>query len=423
LASTYESWISLRYLRSRRKEVFISIITIISVVGVAVSVMVLNMVLAVMAGFEGELKSKLIDTSAHVVVRQFGGEMHEWQEVRKEVAKVPEVLSVSPYTYNQAMLSHQGVARGLIVQGIGNDGSQAAKLEKSLIAGEIGALFRPALYSFTRPDGSPDTVELPPILIGKSLAQHDNLQIGTPVTILAPQFTASPQGLLPRLRRFLVVGIYSSGLVEYESGLAYTALPSAQSFFGIGGVSGLEVMVQNLDNAKEVAREIYRRLQPFNGSFEVSDWSARNKPLYDALKLEKQVYFVVLLLLILVASFSIVSTLVMVVMEKSRDIAILKTLGARDASIRKIFLLQGSVIGGVGTLLGTLLGLAGCYGLKRYGWQLDESVFALSSVPVYFNPLNFAVVALASFVITSLAGLYPARRAARLKVADALRFE
>jgi lipoprotein-releasing system permease protein len=420
----FEPWIALRYLQSRRKEVFISVITVISILGVAVSVMVLNIVLAVMTGFEGELKSKLIDTSSHIVVRQYGGEMARWKDVQREVLSLPEVLSAEPYSYNQGMLSHEGSAHGLLVEGITNSQAQVEKLQKNIVSGSIAGLFTTGSLDFVRPDGTNDTVLLPTVVVGKALANRYGLRVGVPITILAPQFSAAPQGLLPKLRRFLIVGIYSSGLVEYESGLAFTSLPVAQSFFGKGeNVTGLEVMVKDLEQTKAVGNKIVAKLEALGGAFETSDWAARNKPLYDALNLEKRVYFIVLLLLILIASFSIVSTLVMVVMEKSRDIAMLKTLGASNGSIRNIFLFQGSVIGAAGTVLGTVLGLLGCFSLDQYGWELDESVFALTKVPVYLVPVNFVVVGTASFVITTLAGIYPAMRAAKLRVADALRFE
>lgn len=420
----YEPSIAIRYLRSRRKEVFISIITVISILGVAISVMVLDIVLAVMTGFEGELKSKLIDTSSHVVVKQYGGELNAWQDVRESVLAVKDVVSAEPFTYNQAMLSHNGAAAGLLLEGIAETKAQSKRLGKNLIEGSIEALFEPGKLSIVRPDGEPDTVLLPTVIVGRALANRQRLRVGDPITLLAPQFSSSPQGLTPKLRRFLVAGIYSSGLVEYENALAFISLDVAQSFFSLGvNVTGLEVMVSDLDKARSISREITGALASHGANYDVTDWSMRNKALYDALNLEKKVYFIVLLLLILVASFSIVSTLVMVVMEKSRDIAILKTMGATDASVSKIFLFQGAIIGFFGTLLGTILGVLGCVLLNEVGWELDESVFALTKVPVYFIPQNFAVVAAASFVITILAGVYPAMRAARLKVADALRFE
>jgi len=404
--------------------VFISIIAIISVLGVAVSVMVLDIVLAVMTGFEGELKSKLIDTSSHVTIRKFGGELSDWQQIREKVLSVDEVVEANPYTYNQAMLSHNGGATGLLIQGLTADVSQLAKLKSNIIAGSADQLFTPEKFEIKRPDGIRDEIVLPTIVIGKALAARTGIEVGQPVSLLAAQFSSSPQGLIPRLKRFLVVGFYSSGLVEYESGVAYASVATAQNFFGLGNnVTGLEVTVDNLDRASVVKERVAKELMDLPGAYDVNDWSSKNKPLYDALNLEKRVYFIVLLLLILVASFSIVSTLVMIVMEKSRDIAILKTLGAKDRSIRNIFLFQGIFIGVAGTTLGTILGILGCLGLKQYSWKLDESVFALSSVPVYFSAANFATVAIASLLITAVAGIYPARRAAKLRVADALRFE
>lgn len=420
-----EMWIAGRYLKSKRREMFISIIAVISVLGVAVSVGVLDIVLAIMTGFEHELQSKLIDSSAHVIVREYGRELHDWEKVEGVVKEVPGVEAASPYSYNQAMLSYQGVAQGMLVRGLPDDVYARGKLEKILEGGgSLSPLFAQAQIQVTRPDGSPDTVSLPSIVIGRALARRFGIEVGMPITLIAPQFSASPQGLIPRLRRFVVVGIYSSGLVEYESGLAYVSLQAAQQFFGLGeAVTGLEVALKDLQLAPVIADEISERLRTSGRVYDIADWTKQNKPLYDALKLEKRVYFIVLLLLILVASFSIISTLVMIVMEKGREIAVLKSIGATDSTILRIFLLQGILIGGTGTVLGSLFGFAGGLGLKEFGFKLDESVFAMSQVPVMMEWPNFVLVAIAGFLITALAGLYPARRAARLRPADALRFE
>ena len=421
----FESFLAFRYLRSKRKEVFISIITIISVLGVAVSVMVLDITLGIMTGFEKELQAKLLDTSAHIIVRGLGGEMPQWQQVREKVLGVPGVVDASPYTYNQAMLTFGGVAHGLLIRGISDDARTREKLLRTLSPdAKVEDLFAPVHYQLQRPDGTQDEVLLPPLVVGRALARRFGLSRGTAVTILSPQMSASPQGLTPRMRRFVVIGNYSSGLIEFENGLAYTSVEAAQSFFNLGdAVSGLEVTVTDLNEAKAIADKISVALDAANNPYDISDWTVPNKPLWDALRLEKRVYFIVLLLLILVASFSIVSTLVMVVMEKSRDIALLKSIGARDRSIMRVFLLQGAYIGFSGTLLGTLLGYAGAIGLREFGFRLDEAVFSLSKVPVELVPANFLLVGVAAFVITVLAGIYPARRAAKMRPADALRFE
>ena len=426
MSRSYSTFIAMRYLRSKRKEVFISIITIISVLGVAVSVIVLNMTMSVMTGFETMLQTKLIDANAHITVRGYGGNVRNFVELIEQVKHVPGVKSAYPFINSQAMLtSSTGGARGLIIRGISNDPAAREKL-KSVIKNDsvIEKLFAPASLEIIRPDGDPDTVLLPPLVVGQALSDALYLTQQNPVTLFSPDMRSSPQGLVPKLRRFGVVGNYKSGLIEYESGLAYLSLQDAQSFFGLGdAVSGVEVNVTNLFEAPKIAAAIATALETSQERLDVTDWTRQNQPLFEAIKLEKKVYFFVLLLLILIASFSIISTLVMLVMEKGKDIAILKTMGATDRGIQRIFLLQGATIGGAGVLLGTILGWFGCVLLKRYGFPLDEKVFSTSVAPVEMQLSNFVLVAISGFVITALAGIYPARRAARLRPADALRFE
>ena len=425
IGSAFERFVAFRYLRSKRKEVFISIITIISVIGVAISVMVLDIVLAVMTGFEAELRDKLIGANAHVVVRKFGERFENWEEVRDKVLKVPGVTGAFPYTYNQAMLTVPSGARGVLIHGISNLPEAKRKVLQYLEEGtDIEQLFSHPAVQVLRPDGTPDQVKLPPIIVGRELRKRLGIPYDEPVTMFSPELSSSPQGLIPKQRRFLVVGSYSSGLVEYENSLAYASMEDAQSFFGLGSsVTGVEVTVKNLFEAKQIAKQIIEVLGGPESNFYATDWTEPNKPLWDAIRLEKRVYFIVLLLLILVASFSIVSTLVMVVMEKGKDIAILKSMGAKDRAILNIFLIQGSIIGIAGTLLGTLLGVVGCWGLREYGFEIDRNVFSLDRVPVHMIPSNFAAVSVAAFIITTLAGIYPAIRASRLKPAEALRYE
>jgi len=424
LSKNYELFIALRYLRSKRKEIFISIITVISVLGVALSVMVLDIVLSIMTGFERTLQSKLFDSNAHVVVRPIGGSLKNYKQVIASVNEVEGVTSAYPYSYNQAMVTTDQGSRGILIRGVDNSSAPKAKLAKFL-ATENGEeqLFFPSVIQIERPDGTKDKVELPSLIIGKALRQRLALPEGTPVTLLAPRFRASPQGLVPKLRRFVISDTYSSGLIEYESGLAYTSLSNAQAFFDMGdSVSGVEIEVNDLSQAQAIAKKIATRVGEF-GMFSVSDWTEQNKPLWDALRLEKRVYFIVLLLLILVASFSIVSTLVMLVMEKSKDIAILKTLGARSKGILYLFLVQGGIIGFAGIVFGTALGYGGCIFLREFGFKIDERVFSMDTVPVEIIPMNFFLVALCAFLITTAAGIYPAYRASKLRPAEALRYK
>jgi len=421
----FESFIALRYLRSKRKEVFISIISVISVLGVAISVMVLNIVLSVMTGFEAELRDKLIGATAHLIVRSYNGPIENYTELTEKIAGVPGVVSAFPYTQDQAMLSTPAGSRGVIIRGVADTPTARMKIDQYMSADNNSAqLFSPVEYAVQRPDGVRDIVKLPPLIVGQELLRRMALVPGTPVTIFSPELSSSPQGLIPKQRRFVTTGAYSSGLVEYEGGVVYTSLEAAQSFFGSrDAVTGIEVDLEDLFKAKELGARIAEVLGGIDSQFFITDWIDMNRPLWKAIELERRVYFIVLLLLILVASFSIVSTLVMVVMEKTKDIAILKSMGATDSSILRIFLVQGSLIGIVGTIVGTLLGVLGCVGLREFGFEIDQAVFSLDKVPVHMLPENFATVAVAAFFITSLAGIYPAVRAARLKPADAFRFD
>lgn len=425
MAFRFERFVALRYLRSKRKEVFISIITVISVIGVALSVMVLDITLAVMTGFEAELQSKLIDANAHLVFRRFGGDMENWQELAARLEREPDVTSVVPFTFSQAMISTRGGARGVVIRGVADTAVAREKLAKMLPdPEEVNRLFVPNPIPVERPDGSYDDVVLPPLIVGAAFRDSYGVDEGSTVTVLTPQVTSSPQGLVPKLKRFLIVGSYSSGLMEYEKGLVYTAMSDAQRFFGLDGkVSGIEVNVNDLFRSREIGERIVSNLGSLANGLTMTDWTEPNKPLWDAIRLEKRVYFIVLLLLVLIASFSIVSTLVMVVMEKSRDIAIMKSMGASDQLVKRIFMLQGSIIGLAGIILGTFLGFTGCIVLREYGFKLDETVFSLKQVPVRMLPENFVLVAISAFVITVVAGIYPARRAARLRPADVLRYE
>jgi len=266
-------------------------------------------------------------------------------------------------------------------------------------------------------------VKLPGIVIGQELSLSLGLYPGMTIALLSPQVSASPMGLVPKYKRFVVSQVYKSGLSNYESALVYIDLREAQKFFRMGdGVTGIEVRVNNVDEAPQIAQKILNSLEGIQ-SFYTQDWTTVNKPLWDAIRLEKKVYFIVLLLIIVMASFSIISTLVLLVLEKRGDIAVLRTLGARRVDIGNIFRLQGAIIGGLGTILGLILGYIACIVLDQYGFPLDERIFPISQVPVRIDLLNFAVVGISSFVICLLATIYPAYRASRLEPASVLRYE
>jgi lipoprotein-releasing system permease protein len=418
--------IALRYLWSKRAEAFISIISIISVLGVAIGVMVLNIVMAVMTGFEHELREKIVGTDSHIVVNnRFGGKIDGWREASGAITQVPGVQSVSAFTYNQVLIRSDSRSSGLLVRGILKDSASAQQVQTYLGSSEsLEPLFRPPTVTVINASGDEEEANIPGILIGKSLARSLGVFVGTPVSILSPQVTSTPFGLVPSFRRFVVVGTYSSGLVEYESGVAYIALDEAQRFFGMqDGVSGLEVRVNDINKASQIAKLVSDKLGGAAAGFSVRDWTETNRPLWEAIQLEKRVYFIVLLLIIVMASFSIVTTLIMIVLEKRKDIAIMKTMGASTASVSWIFRIQGAVIGGLGTVIGLVLGFVGCVALKKFGFPIDERIFQMSTLPIHIEPLNFVMVGVAAFCICFFATMYPARRAAQLEPSEVLRYD
>ncbi|MCB9029759.1 MAG: FtsX-like permease family protein [Deltaproteobacteria bacterium] len=417
--------IAARYLFSRRKEAFIFIITLISILGVAIGVIVINMAMAIMTGFEYELRNKILDAEAHVTIKKLGGKISEWRELEQEVHRLPEVSAVSAFTYNQAMIRSNNSATGVLVRGIEQGSSTATQLRKYLDddPDSESMLYEPQMVKTVRPNGKEDQVLLPSIIIGKELSMTLNILPGDLIALISPQVGSTPLGLVPKYKRFVVAGVYSSGLVNYENTLMYMGLEAAQSFFRLGdNVTGIEVRLNDIDRAPQVAQTILGDIGA-NAGFYTQDWTTVNKPLWDAIQLEKKVYFLVLLLIVVMASFSIVSTLVLLVLEKRGDIAILRTLGASTKDVAKIFIYQGGMIGGVGTLLGLLLGYIACILLDIYGFPLDERIFPISQVPVRIEFINFAVVGIASFLICLLATIYPARKASRLDPASVLRYE
>lgn len=387
--------------------------------------MVLNVVMAVMTGFEYELRNKIVNTNSHVIVRKIGSEIDNWEPILTSIEDLSEVESVSPFTYQQALLQYGGRSTGLLIRGIAPESSAADQLAEYLIdQSKIESLFSPPAVVSASSDATEQEVALPGLVIGQELSRNLGVRIGSIVSLLAPGASSSPFGLMPHYRRFVVVGTYRSGLLEYESGLAYASMPETQKFFRMGQkISGLEVRVSKVDQAPLIARLIIERLGGLQSGFYAQDWTETNRALWDALRLEKRIYFIVLLLIVVMASFSIISTLVMIVLEKRRDIAVLKTLGAATSSVAWIFIIMGSVIGILGTALGLLAGYLGCISLRQYGFPLDQRIFPVDTVPVHIDPINFAVVGICSILICLFATIYPARRAASLEPSDVLRYE
>jgi lipoprotein-releasing system permease protein len=421
--------VGLRYLRAKRSEAFISLITMISIVGVMIGVMTLNIVLAVMTGFEEDLRDRILGFNPHIVLVSYAGTITNPDEVVRKVRDTPGVAAAAPLVYSQVMLSSGQSVSGVVVRGVPPDMEEAvvdvkAHLTSGSLAG-LGAPFEVPIEGTDKDgdhDGRPDTTTLTGVILGGELAKQLGLAVGDPVSVVSPLGTASPVGPIPKMKRFVLAGTFDSGMYDYDSGLLYMGLADAQKFFGLGAaITGVEIRVNDLYEAEQVARRIEQTL---GTPFRARDWMEVNRNLFLAFKLEKVVYFIVLTLIVLVAAFNIVATLIMVVMEKRKDIAILKSMGATDRSIARIFMLKGLIIGFVGTLLGVIGGYAGCWLLRRYQFvELPKDVFYVSTLPVRVYGENFATVALVSVVICLLATIYPARQAAGLAPVEVIRYE
>lgn len=421
--------VGLRYLRAKRSEAFISLITVISIVGVMIGVMTLNIVLAVMTGFEEDLRDRILGFNPHIVLVSYAGTIANPDEVVRKVRDTPGVAAAAPLVYSQVMLSSGQSVSGVVVRGVPPDLEDAViDLKAHMTSGSIAGLGAPFEVPIeggdadADKDGRADTTTLNGVILGQELAKQLGLAIGDPVSVVSPLGTPSPVGPIPKMKRFALAGTFDSGMYDYDSGLLYMALVDAQKFFGLGeAITGVEIRVTDLYGAEKVARQLEQTL---GTPFRARDWMEVNRNLFLAFKLEKVVYFIVLTLIVLVAAFNIVATLIMVVMEKRKDIAILKSMGATDRSIARIFMLKGLIIGVVGTLLGVVGGYAGCWVLRRYQFvELPKDVFYVSTLPVRVYPENFATVALVSVVICLLATIYPARQAAGLAPVEVIRYE
>lgn len=412
----YEWFVGLRYLRARRSERFISLLTLISVLGVMIAVVTLNVAVAVMTGFEEVFRDRLLSLNAHIVLVRPTSYLTGYDELARRLEQRDDVATAVPALTGQIILTSGSRVSGAVVRGIDPDRAPE-DLERFLQRGRLSDLKTrtPVVV-----DGR--SLLLPGIIVGDRLASRLQVDKGDALQAVSPIGSPTAVGIVPRIRRFAIVGIFDSGMREYDSGLVFLNLPDAQGFFGLGKVAtSIEIIVDEVAEAPGIAEEIQGAV---GQRYRVEDWTRLWPNLFAALRLEKTVYFLVLLLMVLIAAFNIVSTLIMVVMEKRKDIAVLRSMGATRGSIRLIFLLKGWVIGTVGTLLGVVLGYGLALLLQRYQFiELPEDVFPVSTVPVSLSPLYFALVAFASLAICCLASLYPARQAARLHPVDVLRYE
>jgi lipoprotein-releasing system permease protein len=408
----FETFVALRYLRGvKGQKGFISWSTLISVAGVAVGVMALIVVIGVMTGFDLDLKKKILSVNAHIIVLKQGTSLTDYRKVAAEIKTIPGVVDSTPFIYTQVMFSAPGnisggVIRGLDLETIRQGGPRGLEVPKGRFAD----------LAETAP-GEP-----PRIVIGNELARNLNLNPGDYLNIISPLGTLTPMGRMPRMKPFRVSAVFHSGMYEFDSTLVYTSIPALQAFLGLGNrVTGMEVEVKDIYAADQIAAAIRQKLGP---RFTTRDWMQMNRSLFSALKLEKIAMFIILTLIILVAAFGIASTLFMMVMKKTKDIAILKTMGATRQSIMQIFILKGLVIGFIGTTIGVGLGLFLCGLLKHYEFiKLPRDVYYISTLPVQVQGLDLVLIIGAAMAISFVATLYPSWQAARLDPVEAIRYE
>ena len=411
----YELCVGLRYTRARRRNHFISFISLTSMIGIALGATALITVLSVMNGFERELRERILGFASHATIAGYDRALEDWESLAAVAQAHPEVVGAAPFVESQGMLTHAGQVRGVLIRGVLPAREPAvSEVGRFLVEGTLESLV-------------PGTFNM---LIGRDLALRLGATVGTAVTLVAPRARITPAGVLPRLRRFTVTGIFEAGHAQYDTSLAVIHIEDAQRLFRLGrGVSGLRVKLTDMFDARRVSRELARS---FGGEYWLRDWTQHHANFFRALKIEKTVMFVILTLIVAVAAFNLVSTLVMVVTDKESDIAILRTLGAGQSSILAIFVVQGTVIGIAGTIAGVAGGVAlathvetlvpaieGFLGIRI----LSPDIYYISAVPSDMRWRDVAAVGGVAFVMSVLATLYPAWRASRVQPVEALRHE
>jgi len=414
-------------LHSRRRMPETLLMTLISILGVAIGVWALTVVLSVMNGFEGDLKAKILGHNAHGMVMKYGkDDFTEWREARERVLSVRGVAGATPFLYNEVMISAGQNLTGAVVKGIDPATiGTVTDLPRSLEQGELDWLSHPAAIPVPPAhDASAPAAgrTLPGIVIGRELARSLRVFRGDQVNVVSPFGDMGPAGPQPRSRAFRVAGIFFSGMYEYDAKFAYLDLAEAQRFFATGdSVTGLELKVTSVDAARATLARVQAELGGY--PYRTKDWGELNRNLFSALQMEKLVMAVILGFIVLVASFIIVATLIMLVLEKTREIAVLKSMGAGVPAVMKIFVAEGMIIGAVGTFFGLTLGALTCLLVDRVGIPLDPEVYYISNLPVRVDPAQWGLVTLMSLALAWLATIYPATKAARLRPVDGLRSE
>lgn len=410
---SFEFFIGGRYLRAKQKQAFISLITYLSIAGVAVGVMALIVVIAVMAGFEADLKARILGGQANVILLRYSGPFEEYRDVLRRVDAVPGVAASTPFIYSQVMLRTAANTTGAVLRGI----------DPATIGGVLKTLQDVKLPEAAPAGGSgPNGGPLPGIVLGRELAKNLGVVPGDVVHLISPRGMLAPTGHVPAMKPFRVSSYFESGMYEFDQTFAYIQLSDAQRLLRMGdSVTGVEVRVDDIYQARTVADAIVAEL---GSAYYARDWMQMNRNLFKALKLERRVMFIILTLIVLVAAFNIASSLIMMVMGKTKDIAILKAMGANNRSIRKIFVFNGMVIGTIGTGLGLLLGVVLCSLLRQYNiHELTGDIYYFTSqLPVKMEALDVACIVAAAMAICFVATIYPARQAAKLDPVEAIRY-
>ncbi len=408
---SFELFLAIRYLMSKRNNTFISIITLISVTGVMVGVMALVVVLSVMNGFRGDMMSKILGVNSEMLVLNFTGPFDHYSDISKKINKIQGVVASTPFIYAQVMINNSGNVSGAVLRGIDPATVPGVLNIKGMIRnGKLASLVHNAHRKF------------PPVILGRELSKQIGAYVGNTVKIVAPEGKLTPVGRAPNTKLFMVVGIFDSGMYDYDASMVYTNLKDSQELLGMGNrVTGIAVKVDDIYHTGHIAKKISKVL---GYPFTVKDWKTMNRNLFSALKLEKITMFVILTMIVLVGALNIISTLVMVVMEKNKDVAILRAMGASAKSIMSVFMLQGLLVGFVGTFFGLVSGLGICQLLKKYKFiSLPADVYYISTLPVQVQWTDISIVAVSAVIISFLATLYPSRYASKLNPVEAFRYE
>jgi lipoprotein-releasing system permease protein len=413
----YELFIGLRYTRAKRRNHFISFISLTSMVGIALGVAALIVVLSVMNGFQHELRTRILGVASHIQISSGSDGLSNWPGMVKFAQGSKQVTAAAPYIMAQGMLSFGQAVQGSIIRGIlPTEEDRVADIGDKMKAGKLSDL-KSGEFG---------------IVLGAELAQSLSVSLGDKVVLMAPQGQFTPTGVVPRLKQFKVVGIFQIGMYEYDASLALIHLDDAAKLYRMGDkVSGVRLKLTNLDDAPQISRDLARQLAGF-GAYYVDDWTQQHANFFRAVQMEKRVMFVILTLIVAVAAFNIVSTLVMAVTDKRADIAILRTLGASPNSIMKIFIVQGAAIGFIGTLLGAVLGVLVALNISTivpfiehlFGVSfLSKEIYYISELPSQLQWADVTTITLVSLLLSLLATLYPSWKAASINPAEALRYE